>query len=51
MDGDRKYNESAVRFQTLGMWNGLGNVKDLRFEGKYIHYIAIQRSYAMFCCM
>jgi hypothetical protein len=50
MDGDHKYNEGAVQLQSLGIWNGLGNVKDSKFKGNYIRYIAIQRSYAMFCC-
>ena len=51
MVGAHKYNESAVQLQSLGIWNGLGNVKELKFEGKYVHSIAIQRRYAMFCCM
>lgn len=51
MDDDRKYNESTVQLRNLGILNGLGNIKDLTFKGKYIHYIAIQRSYALFCCM
>lgn len=51
MDGDHKYIESAVQLWSLGIWNGLGSVKDLIFKVKYVHYIAIQSSYAMFCCM
>jgi len=41
MDDERKYDESAVQLQSLGILNGLGNIKDLKFKGKYIHYIAI----------
>ena len=51
MGGDRKYSECTGQLQSLGIWNGLGNVKDLKFKGKYVYYIAIQRSYAMFCCI
>jgi hypothetical protein len=48
MDGDHKYIESTVQLQSLGIWNGLGNVKNLKFKGKYTHNIAIQRSCTMF---
>jgi hypothetical protein len=40
-----------VQFENLGTWDGLGNVNNLKFKGKYMHCIAIQRSYFVLFCM